>query len=158
MPMPAQKPHRSKQDYQTPPEFLAAVKQWLGVEEFALDLAASEYNAVCPRWFDERQNALVQPWASEGWAWLNPPFAHLEPWVRRAYEQSRCGASLVMLVPAGVGSNWWRDWVHRRARVLFLNGRLTFVGESTCYPKDCCLLIYTPTEVPKYDVWTWRIP
>ena len=156
MMVPVQKPGRSKQNYQTPPAFLGAVRQWLGVEDFTIDLAADKGNAVVPNHYTKAQDALQQDWRSSGWAWLNPPFGHLEPWVRKAWEESQRGAALVMLVPAGVGANWWRDWVHGKAQVLLLNGRLTFVGESTCYPKDCCLLVYGPTVVPQYCVWSWQ--
>jgi hypothetical protein len=58
-------------------------------------------------------------------------------------------------VTAGVGSNWWRDHVHDKARVLLLNGRITFVGETHGYPKDCCLLLYGPSVEPGYEVWSW---
>lgn len=99
----------------------------------------------------------------EGWAWLNPPYANIRPWVARAYGQSRGfttmrrkGANIAMLVPAGVGANWWRDYVDKKAMVWFLNGRLTFVGCETCYPKDCALLLYGPDVAPGYDVWHWQ--
>lgn len=156
---PAQKPGRSKQDYQTPPEFLAAVKRRFGIREFAIDLAADADNAAAPIWYNEEADALTQPWGPvEGghrWSWCNPPFAKLAPWVEKAWTESRAGAHVLMLVPAGVGANWWRDFVHGKAFVLLLNGRLTFVGEPTCYPKDCCLLIYGPDVAPGYDVWSW---
>lgn len=156
--MPRQKPGRSVQHYQTPPEFLAAVKHKLDIVEFSIDLAADEQNTAADRWYDQEQNALVQPWGGfGGWAWLNPPFGDLAPWVQRAWVTSReQGAQVALLVPAGVGSNWWRDWVHQKARVLLLNGRITFVGQPTCYPKDCCLLLYGPTILRGgYEVWTW---
>lgn len=159
MSMPVQKPGRSKQDYGTPPEFLAAVKDRLGITEFDIDLAASEHNTCAPLHYNEELDALKQNWAiGNGWNWLNPPFTHIEPWVKRAYEQSvKYGVKTAVLVPAGVGSNWWRDWVHRKATVLLLNGRLTFVGETTCYPKDCCLLLYSlPDMGVQYSVWSWR--
>lgn len=152
---PTQKPGRSKQDYQTPPEFLAAVKARLGIVAFAWDLAASAENAVATHFYSEAVSAFENTWHSNGWAWCNPPFAHLEPWVSRAYGMSRVGARIAMLVPAGVGSNWWRDHVHGKACVLLLNGRITFVGETAPYPKDCVLLLYGPDVAPGYDVWTW---
>lgn len=153
---PRQKPGRSRQDFQTPPEFLAAVKGFLGIEAFTIDLAASAENTAAERFYTETDNALVQPWwVGQGWAWLNPPFARLAPWVEKAYRESRAWASIAMLVPAGVGSNWWKEFVHGRARVLLLNGRITFVGETAGYPKDCCLLLFSPLVVPGYEVWTW---
>lgn len=156
MTMPAQKPGRSRQDFQTPSEFLAAVKHKLGIEAFTIDVAADEENTAAEVWWAEEDDALAQDWAQgEGWAWCNPPFGDLQPWVEKAYLESCHGAQVAMLVPAGVGSNWWRDHVHGVARVLLLNGRLTFVGQPTCYPKDCCLLLYSKTVEPGYEVWTW---
>src|SRR4051812_35432085 len=127
---PAQKPGRPKQDYGTPADFLRAVKRRFGIVEFAIDLAATAENAVAPMFYTEAENALVQPWRTKGLeiAWLNPPFANLGPWVEKAWKESQIGARLVMLVPAGVGSNWWRDFVHGKAFVLLLNGRITFGG------------------------------
>lgn len=155
--MPAQKPGRSKQDYQTPLEFLAAVKRRFGIAEFDIDLAADAENAVAPIYYDAETNALIQPWRTvgRGLAWCNPPFGDLGPWVEKAWRESRTAARVAMLVPAGVGSNWWREWVHGKAFVLLLNGRLTFVGAAQPYPKDCCLLIYGPDVAPGYEVWTW---
>lgn len=97
----------------------------------------------------------MQSWVFDGWNWLNPPFGDLRPWVQKAYQESRLGARTSMLVPAGVGSNWWRDWVHGKARVLLLNGRITFVGHKQPYPKDCALLLYEPNVIPGYEVWAW---
>lgn len=155
--MPQQKPGRSKQDYQTPPEFLRAVRNFLHISDFYRDLAASHENAVVRRYYTAQDNALLQPWDTpqDECNWLNPPFAKIAPWVKKAYE-SRNVAQTVVLVPAGVGSNWWRDWVDGKARVLLLNGRLTFVGETKPYPKDCCLLVYSSWLLPGYEVWSWR--
>lgn len=155
MTQPAQKPGRSKQDYQTPEAFLRATRRLLGIADFDADLAANTYNAVVSRYYTITDNALVQPWAlGVWWNWLNPPFGRLAPWVEKAYTEWRDhGARTAMLVPAGVGANWWRDWVHGKAAVRFLNGRLTFVGESGPYPKDCALLLYGAQ--PDYAIWTW---
>ena len=153
---PQQKPGRSRQDYHTPPAFLDAVRWRLGIDDFDIDLAASAENAICARFYTEQDDALVQPWiCGDGWNWLNPPFAHIEPWVQRAWYQSRIGAKTAVLVPAGVGANWWARWVHHKAYVLLLNGRLSF-NNIGFYPKDCVLLLYEQTAKPCYDVWAWR--
>lgn len=166
--MPVQKPGRSKQDYGTPPEFLAAVKRSLRITDFDIDLAASPFNAVAHIHYNETTNGLAMPWRVEGlsgWNWLNPPFTRIAPWVQRAYEQARDRhARTAVLVPAGVGANWWRDWVHDKAQVLFLNGRLTFrgvpvnpkTGKVDPYPKDLALLLYGYGQITGYTVWDWR--
>lgn len=161
MPMPRQRPCRSKQDYQTPRVFLDAVRGRLGIQDFWVDLAASPENAVCPHYYTEEDDSLSDAcdWIGDGetWAWLNPEFAHIRPWVKKAWVSSLCGGQVAVLVPAGVGANWWRDWVHQKARVLFLNGRLTFVGQTAPYPKDCVLLLYGPDVEPSYEVWQWGL-
>lgn len=158
---PRQRRGRSKQNYQTPPEFLTAVKQRFGIRQFDIDLAAEPHNAACEHFYTEEDDALVQPWrVGNGWNWLNPPYADIRPWVHRAHQEMvREQASTLMLLPAGVGSNWFRDWAHEKAQVIFLNGRLTFVGCDTCYPKDCLLLVYqpAPTGISRgYEIWTWN--
>jgi phage N-6-adenine-methyltransferase len=157
--MPIQKPGRSKQDYQTPPEFLAAVKKRLHTNVFGWDLAASKENTACEfGWYDEEQDSLKQNWheIQNGWMWLNPPFSNIAPWVYKASDEAWKGAFIAMLVPASVGANWWRDFVHDDAHVLFLNGRLTFVGAEGPYPKDCALLLYQPAIQGGYDTWNWK--
>lgn len=154
--MPAQKPGRSRQDYQTPGEFLDAVRRRLGISAFAVDLAASRENTVAEKFYTQEESGLSNSWIHDGWNWLNPPFEKIEPWVQRAYYTSRTGARTAVLIPAGVGSNWWRRWVHGKAFVLLLNGRITFVGADAPYPKDCVLLLYGPDVAPGYDVWAWE--
>lgn len=154
---PKQKPGRSKQDYGTPPEFIEAVKRRLCVSAFDWDLAATYDNAIAPNFFSAADDALAQPWPA-GPNWLNPPFARIAPWVRKAKEEL-CGereSQTVMLVPAAVGSNWWRDYVHGVADVIFINGRIRFVGCTDPFPKDCALLLYQPFAGTRWYVWDWR--
>ena len=157
---PQQKPGKSRQDYSTPPEFLQALKNRLGIPYFECDLAASIGNSVAPLMYTEEDNSLdpANSWKfGSGWSFCNPPYADIRPWVRKAFEESRKGAHVVMLVPASVGSNWWSNWVHRGAMVWFLNGRLTFVGETAPYPKDTAVLLYAPHILEGgYTVWNWR--
>jgi len=61
-------------------------------------------------------------------------------------------------VPAAVGSNWYRDYVHKKCLVLALNGRLAFITgkPKLLYPKDCILCLYGPDFAPGFDVWSWK--
>jgi phage N-6-adenine-methyltransferase len=156
--MPLQKPGRSKQDYQTPPEFLKAVHKRLLTQYLWWDLAASAENSVGHAgYFDEETNSLKQDWdqwADQSmWLWCNPPYSDIGPWVAKAAASK---AHIAMLVPASVGAKWWYDHVDGIAHVLFLKGRLTFPPETKPYPKDCALLLYTPFVKGGYEVWNWR--
>lgn len=141
------------------------MKRRLQIEEFTFDLAAHHSNTVAgSQFWTEEDNALLQSWGGfPGWCWCNPPYANIRPWVEKAVAGSavgwggaRSGSSIAMLVPASVGSNWWAEAVDGRAHVLFLNGRLTFAGETTPYPKDTALLLYTPFIKGGYEVWRWK--
>lgn len=154
--MPAQRPGRSKQDYQTPLLFLEKVRERLHIDNFCIDLAASHLNSVAPFCYTIEDDSLAQDWFKwSGWCWLNPPFSKMSPWVAKAVFQAEMGAKIAMLVPASTGSNWWAHYVHDRAHVLLLNGRLTFMGCDAPYPKDTALLLYTPFISGGYEVWDW---
>ncbi len=170
MTQPAQKPFRSIQNYGTPDNFIAAVKARLGITRFAHDFAADATNRKAPTWFDEEADALSVPrWelslrqngcplSGQNWGWLNPPFTTIGPWAERCMETGRAGGSIAFLVPAAVGSNWFRDYVDGHALVLLLNGRLAFMPDKPkwLYPKDCILCLYGPKVQAGYEVWNWK--
>lgn len=158
--MPVQKPGRSETIVRTPPGFLAAVKRYLGIQSFAADLAACVDNAVAYPFFTKEDDAFTKDWSVYGgWCWLNPPYDDIGRWAELCLQESTYGVKIAFLVPASVGSNWWRDYVHQQADVQFLNGRLTFLYANGTrhtgpYPKDLALILYG--NEPGYDVWDWR--
>lgn len=156
--MPAQRPGRSKQDYGTPVSFIEAVERRFG--RLSIDLAATAENKKAPTWISPAENSLSDntPWDPSGNAWLNPPFENIAPWAAKCARHIEAfaanGTKLLFLTPASVGANWFDDHVHKRARVLFLKGRLTFEGCDDPYPKDCILSVFG--AAPAYEVWDWR--
>lgn len=158
--MPRQKPGRSIQQVGTPVEFLIAARRKIGIEHFTWDLAATKGVNECSPFgsYTKEDDALSlapERWLFPGFCWLNPEFEAIGPWIERTYLVSLLGGSIAVLIPASIGSNWWNDWVHGKARVLILNGRITFVGHAINYPKDCCLLLYGPDQIPGYEPWSW---
>lgn len=154
---PKQKPGRSQQVVCTPKEFLVAVRNRLQIDNFAWDLAASHENKICDSCWTEEDDALVQNWnIVSGWSYCNPPFSDLEPWVAKASLESLKGAQIVMLLPASVGSRWFREFVHDKAHVIFLSPRLTFEGHTNCYPKDLILTLWAKFITGGYSCWNWK--
>lgn len=143
----------SRQDYETPWELIRVVESRFG--QLAVDLAASESNTKASRFISERDDSLSVAWhlLSKDLLWLNPPFGNIAPWARKCAIQANYGARIAFLVPASVGANWYRDHVHGKARVYFLNGRICFDGKNG-FPKDCLLALYG--EPAGYEVWTWK--
>lgn len=161
MSMPAQKPGASKQDYETPREFLDAVEARFG--PLHVDLAARDDNAKAPKWITPEQDSLSVRWAHRfprHRAWLNPEFARIDPWAAKCAKEARSeespmGIYIFMLTPASVGANWFANHVHGKAMVYALSPRLTFVGETQAYPKDCVLSVFG-YGVAGFDVWRWK--
>lgn len=163
MAMPQQKPGRSKQDVGTPPVLLDAVERRFG--RLGLDLAASHDNAICEGYFTEEDDSLSLDWnklpkqSQSINMWLNPPFANIEPWAKKCseYQTNYKRAKIFFLTPASVGSNWFANHVYNKAYVIFLQGRITFVGHNKPYPKDCMLSVFG-LGMHGFEVWDWRTP
>ena len=61
---------------------------------------------------------------------MNPPYGReIGLWVRKAFEASRQGATVVCLVPARTDTAWWHEWA-MRGHIRFLRGRLRFTDEQ----------------------------
>jgi hypothetical protein len=170
---------KSKQDYSTPDEFIRAVNARFG--DLTIDLAATRDNAKvhcgpAPVYIGPGSclggDSLAVKWSTlaPGRWWLNPPFANIEPWVRKCAAKRPFPTGITtrniqdpsfgiyLLIPASVGANWWATHVHNKARVHFLSPRLCFDGKNP-YPKDCALCIY-PFEHSfvgvGYECWRWK--
>jgi phage N-6-adenine-methyltransferase len=126
---------------------------------FTLDVAASEENHLCERFFSLQENGLKQSWAGER-VWCNPPFSDLAPWISKAWESFRNGTDLiVMLCPANrTEQPFWQKMVEpfrdrkQGLNVEFLSGRtrfrtaqsgLRYLGRP---PFACCLLIWNGVD------------
>lgn len=153
--MPAQKPHRSKQDYGTPWELIRAVEAKYG--KIAVDLAASPENAKAEYYFTEADDFFAQDlyWPANALCWVNPPFKNIGPWTEKCGRDAEQGARIVMLVPASVGAEWYARHVFGKAGVVALRPRLTFEGCDQPYPKDCILILWGMGKTG-FECWRWK--
>lgn len=105
---------------------------------FTLDVAATEANAKCPRFYDRAQDGLKQPW--EGVCWCNPPYGReIAKWVKRAAEAP---CTVVMLIPARTDTAWFHDYIYGKAEVRFIRGRLRFSGTKADAPFPSMIAIF----------------
>lgn len=177
--MPKQKPGKSKQDYGTPDDLLEAVKKRWG--NLQIDLAATERNCVVRdilggvgHFISPESDSLSVDWVQlirgRSTAWLNPPFARIEPWAAKCAESAHALAKkrsrILFLTPASVGAFWFLDYIYGRGytTVIPLLPRLTFKGCSTPYPKDCMITVFgdpggSPFETLNgflFAPWEWK--
>lgn len=166
----------SKQDYQTPKEFISACIKRFGL--IGLDLAAHAGNHVVPCYiapctgpdgpqpFDPQAVAMDtfdQDWAElhqkYGRLWLNPPFSEIGRFAERCCKESEKGAEILLLIPYGTTAAF-NKYVLDKADLYMLKGRLQFIeGES--FPKDCLIAHYSSgvsrdNLPPEIKFWDWK--
>lgn len=138
--------YRSNPIQRTPDGFFRKLDAEFG---FTLDAAATDANAKCARYFTVVDDALGKDWGQER-VWLNPPFGRgLKEWARKAWEASRSGALVVMLVPSATDMDWWHDYILEADEIRFIRGRMSFGSEDLTrnnYVFPVSLAIFQPTS------------
>ena len=107
---------------------------------FTLDVCATASNAKCARYFTETDNGLAQPW--QGVCWMNPPYGRtIGHWMKKAYESSLTGATVVCLVPSRTDTRWWHDYA-MKGQIEFIRGRLKFGNAKNSAPFPSALVVF----------------
>jgi len=110
---------------------------------FELDVCAIAENTKCEKYFTPDQDGLQQEW--NGICWMNPPYGKtIGAWMKKAYESSLVGATVVCLIPARTDTNWFHDWVVDKAEVRYVRQRITFTGGDYQAPFASLVIVYRP--------------
>lgn len=113
------------------------------VHGFTLDVCALPENAKCARYFTPQIDGLAQDWAPEV-CWMNPPYGRtIKLWIKKAYTESRVGATVVCLLPARTDTDWFHTYCIR-GEVQFLKGRLKFGDAKNSAPFPSMLVTFRP--------------
>ncbi len=108
--------------------------------QFSLDVCASAGNAKVPQYFDKIINGLKQDWGGHR-CWMNPPYGpEIMAWVKKASES---GAVVVVgLLPARTDTRWFHNYVYGKAEIIFIKGRIKFVGAENSAPFPSMIAIW----------------
>jgi len=107
---------------------------------FSLDVCANQENAKCSKYFDKTADGLTQEWI--GICWMNPPYGRqIGKWIKKAYESSLRGATVVCLLPARTDTSWWHDYC-MKGEIRFLRGRLKFGDSKNSAPFPSAIVIF----------------
>ena len=102
-----------KMDWETPQAVFDLLDQEF---HFTLDACASAENAKCAQYYTVSDDALKQFWP--GRVWCNPPYGRdIGDWVRKAFQESLRGSTVVLLIPARTDTAYWHTYVMRAAEV-----------------------------------------
>lgn len=90
-------------DYKTPPVLYKKALDKFGINKFSCDVCCSDENIPAVNYCKQHEtDGLKEEWAYKYWfyCWCNPPFKYCIKWVKKAFEESRKGINVAMLIPA----------------------------------------------------------
>lgn len=130
--MPTMMSH-DRNDWRTPPRLFQRLHEEF---RFTVDAAASEENALLPRFWSNAEN---EKWEGER-VWCNPPYNGQQGmFLSRAREAEVA----VVLLPARTDTKIFHTLIFPCVSELrFLRGRLKFVGARNPAPFPSCLAIF----------------
>ena len=110
---------------------------------FTLDPCATHENTKCERYFTAEDDGFIQDWGQER-VFMNPPYGReIKDWMKKAYESSRNGATVVCLVPARTDTQWFHDYAVK-GEVIAIKGRLKFGDSQNSAPFPSAIVIFRP--------------
>lgn len=69
--------------------------------------------------------------------------------MRKAYEASLRGATVVMLLPSRTDTVWYHDYAWTHGEVRFLKGRVKFNESETPAPFASIIVVFRPPQARK---------
>ena len=93
---------------------------------FTLDPCSTSKNKKCEKFYTVEEDGLSKSWKGET-VFVNPPYGNISAWVQKAYDESREGAFVALLIPSRTDTKYWHDLIMPAAsHIFFVKGRLKF--------------------------------
>ena len=123
--------------WSTPRDFF---DDYNAIYHFDVDVCATAENALCAKFYSPEDNGLSKEW--HGVCWMNPPYGReIIKWMKKAYESSLHGATVVCLVPARTDTAWWHDYA-MKGNIEFIRGRLKFGSSKNSAPFPSAVVVF----------------
>ena len=114
-------------EWETPQDLYDGLNE---IYKFTLDPCSTHENHKCDKYYTQEDNGLAQDWSGET-VFMNPPYGReIGKWIKKAYEESLKGATVVCLIPARTDTSYWHDYC-MKGEIKFIRGRLKFVNRET---------------------------
>ncbi|MCX8596778.1 phage N-6-adenine-methyltransferase [Gilliamella sp. B3486] len=97
---------------------------------FVCDVAASDHNYLHLNYLTESYDSVLNGWShlKSGYAFCNPPYSRILPWIKTAREAADHGVGTVMLLPVDTSVEWFNELRRLASEIYFIvNGRISFV-------------------------------
>ena len=123
--------------WSTPRDFF---DDYNAIYHFDVDVCATSENALCAKFYSPEDNGLSKEW--HGVCWMNPPYGReIGKWMKKAYESSLHGATVVCLVPARTDTAWWHEYA-MKGEIEFIRGRLKFGSSKNSAPFPSAVVVF----------------
>jgi phage N-6-adenine-methyltransferase len=123
--------------WSTPRDFF---DDYNAIYQFDVDVCATAENALCAKFYSPEEDGLSKEWNDV--CWMNPPYGReIGKWMKKAYESSLHGATVVCLVPARTDTAWWHEYA-MKGEITFIRGRLKFGGSKNSAPFPSAVVIF----------------
>ena len=143
-----------KMDWRTPPKVFERFDKLF---KFQLDAAASEANALCPKYYTKEDDALTKDWVKDATRiWVNPPYGRsIGKWIKKCQEEAQKGCIVVALIFSRTDTKWWHDHIMGSASMVYLiKGRIKFLtpegGKANSAPAPSCVVVWIPKFVSNH--------
>ena len=114
---------------------------------FTIDVCATAVNAKCEVYYSPEIDGLKQNWS--GTCWMNPPYGRkIGIWLKKAYEESLKGTTVVCLIPSRTDTKYWNDYCMKAKEIRFIKGRLKFGTSTNSAPFPSAIIIFQNTTEP----------
>ena len=125
--------------FSTPQDFFDRLNEEFN---FTLDPCCVKETAKCKTYFTPEIDGLTQSW--EGYTvFMNPPYGReIGRWLKKAYEESLKGTTVVCLIPARTDTKYWHDYCMNADEIRFVKGRLKFGNSTNSAPFPSAVIVF----------------
>lgn len=93
----------------------------------------------CPH--DPTFDGLNVSWGNSNF--VNPPYGReIGKWLKKGYEESQQGKTVVFLIPSRTDTRWWHDYVMKAQEIRFIKGRLKFGNATNSAPFPSAIIVF----------------
>ena len=129
-------------EWETPKGFF---KKYNDIFNFDIDVASTDENHLVDKYWTIEDDALSKDWSGMT-CWMNPPYGReIGKFVKKAYEESLKGATVVCLIPSRTDTAWWHEYV-LKGEIEFIRGRLKFGDSKNSAPFPSMLVVFGKVE------------
>lgn len=130
-------------DWQTPDAVIEKLQKEFGIIYFDPCPNKPTFDGLALSW-----KAETTYWKLNRWCFVNPPYGRqIGKWCKKAYEESKKGCLVVMLIPSRTDTQWWHNYIMKADEIRFIKGRLKFKGAKNSAPFPSAIVVFKGNKI-----------